>query len=143
MPTFGGYSVSLLLMTFETQRFGQAVISTGLTGICLKRSEQFEIRLCSTPETLATLDALADWRRSWSRTSELPTDPATAILSTERSRRQRRLTLLQESSDRGIALETDCDFVRVTGFAVCTCLAQQLRACRPVGLVFGEPHISG
>jgi hypothetical protein len=26
-------------------------------------------------EALPTSDALADWRNSWSRTSELPTDP--------------------------------------------------------------------
>jgi quercetin dioxygenase-like cupin family protein len=60
-----------------------------------------------------------------------------------RSRRQCRLTLLQEAADGGVALETDCDFVRVAGFVVCTCLGQQLCACRPVGLVFGEPPIGG
>jgi hypothetical protein len=42
-----------------------------------------EIRLYSTPEALPRSDALVDWRSSWSRTSELPTDPDTAILSTE------------------------------------------------------------
>src|SRR5260370_19814760 len=67
----------------------------------------------------------------------------TAILSARRSRRQRRLTLLQEAANRGVALETDCDLVRVAGFVVCACPGQQLRACRPVGLVFGEPDIGG
>jgi len=38
------------------------------------------------------------------------------ILSVRRSRRQRRLTLLQEAADGGVALETACDFVRVAGF---------------------------
>jgi hypothetical protein len=61
----------------------------------------------------------------------------------KRSRRQRRLTVPQEAADGGVALETDCDFVRMVGFAVCTCLGQQLRACRPVGLVFREPSIGG
>jgi hypothetical protein len=54
-----------------------------------------------------------------------------------------RQTLLQEAADRGITLETDCDFVRVAGFATCACLGQQLRARRPVGLIFREPHIGG
>ena len=59
------------------------------------------------------------------------------------SSRQRRLTLLQEAADRGVALETDCDFVGVASFAMCARLGQQLHAYRPVGLVFGEPHIGG
>lgn len=66
-----------------------------------------------------------------------------AILSARRSGRQRRLTLLREASDRRIALEADCGFVGLARFAVCTCLGQQLRACRPVRLVLGEPHIGG
>jgi hypothetical protein len=36
-----------------------------------------------------------------------------------------------------VALEADCDFVRVAGLAVVTRLGQQLRARRPVGLVLG------
>jgi hypothetical protein len=36
------------------------------------------------------------------------------------SSRQGQLTMLQEPADRGIALETDRDFVRVAGLAVCT-----------------------
>jgi hypothetical protein len=70
-------------MTFETQRFGQPIISTGMTWIYLEGQSNGEIRLYSTPEALPTSDALVDWRSSWSRTSELPTDPNTAVLSTE------------------------------------------------------------
>lgn len=40
-------------------------------------------------------------------------------------------------------LESDCDLICVTGFAVRTRLGQQLRACGPVRLVFGEPCIGG
>jgi hypothetical protein len=40
------------------------------------------------------------------------------------STRQGELTLLQETPDRGIALETDRDFVRLAGFAVCACPSQ-------------------
>jgi hypothetical protein len=70
-------------MTFGTQRFGQPIIPSGMTWIYLKGQSIGEIRLYSTPEALPTSAALVDWRGSWSRTSELPTDPNTAILSTE------------------------------------------------------------
>src|SRR5437867_3505071 len=60
-----------------------------------------------------------------------------------RSLHQRRLTPLQEASNGRVALEADCDFVGVAGLVVRTCLGQQLRTCRPVGLVFGESHIGG
>jgi len=58
------------------------------------------------------------------------------------NQRARPLTPLQKAADRGVALETDRDFVGVAGFILCACLGQQLRACSPVGLVFGEPHIA-
>src|SRR5262249_25905871 len=58
------------------------------------------------------------------------------------SSRQRRLTPLQEVTDRRIAFKTDRDLVGATGFAMCASLRQQFRACSPVRLVFGEPHIS-
>ena len=53
------------------------------------------------------------------------------------------MTALQEAADCGVTLETDCDFVRLAGFVVRTCPGQQLRACRPVRLVFSEPRIGG
>ena len=46
-------------------------------------------------------------------------DPAPTM-----SRHQRRLAPLQEAADRGIAFETDGDFVRVARFAVCPDLGQ-------------------
>src|SRR5713101_2413116 len=73
----------------------------------------------------------------------LRSDCQTGILSARRSRHKGGLTLLQEAADGGVALETDGDFVSVAGLGVCACLGQQLRACRPVGLVFGEPPIGG
>src|SRR5712691_4783294 len=59
------------------------------------------------------------------------------------SSRQGRLTALQETADRGVALETDRDLVCAAGFVICARLGKQLRARSPVGLVFGEPHIGG
>src|SRR5712691_5806030 len=61
----------------------------------------------------------------------------------EGSSRQGRLTPLQETTDRRVALETDRDLVCAAGFAMCACPGQQLRARSPVGLVFREPHIGG
>ena len=51
--------------------------------------------------------------------------------------------VLEEAADGRVAFEADGDFVRVAGFAVRACLGQQLRACGPIGLVFGEPRIGG
>src|SRR6266852_9545206 len=70
------------------------------------------------------------------------------MLSARRSRRQGRLTLVQEAADGGVALETDCDFVSVAGFGVCACLGQQLRARIDADLVrrrkkqSQRPHLS-
>jgi hypothetical protein len=54
------------------------------------------------------------------------------------SSHQRRLTPLQEAADRGIAFETDGNFVCSARFGMTICPRQQFGACRPVGLVLDE-----
>jgi hypothetical protein len=52
---------------------------------------------------------------------------------------QRRLTLLEEAADGGLAFETDGDFVRLASFVMGTGLGRQFRACSCSGLAPTNP----
>jgi hypothetical protein len=64
-------------------------------------------------------------------------------LAVGNSVRQGGLAVLEEVADGGVAFEADGDFVGLAGFGACAGLRQQLGACGPIGLVFGEPRIGG
>src|SRR5690349_9127174 len=59
------------------------------------------------------------------------------------SSRQCRLAPLEETADRRVAFETNRDFIGLARCAVCACSREQLSAGSAVGLIFGEPRISG
>lgn len=59
-------------------------------------------------------------------------------LGTALHRRLHRVTTLQETTDRRIALETNRDLIRLARVVTRARLRQQLRARRPVWLVFGD-----